>query len=247
MSMPDRPDLLICDVGDTLIRWTHYDRQAGLAALEPLCDVPGRMDVPALIRRGEELDADVEERAAGSLIEYREADFLRMLHGERGITLLCDDDHLEWLYWRAALSFEAEEGVADALSAIRSMGIRLAIVSNTPFGPAAIAGELERNGLMEFFREPLLTSARFLLRKPHPAILQAAVGLHAPEGGSAWYIGNSLYHDVGGAHAAGLPVIWYNNDGEALDLQAAGGHAPDLEISRWRDLPGRLADLSARR
>lgn len=242
-----RPEVLICDVGDTLIRWTHYDRSAGLEALRPLCDHPDLLQVPAMITRGEELDADLEERAAASLLEYRQADFLRVLMGERGITLLCDDDHLEWLYWRAALGFVPEEGVAAALAELRSMGIELAIVSNTPFGPRAIAGELERCGLLGFFRAPILTSARFLVRKPHPAILQAARGLHAGPERSAWYIGNSVYHDVGGANAADMPVVWYNNDGETLEEQVTRGETPDLEIAFWRDLPGRLRELPARR
>lgn len=227
------PDVLLCDVGDTILRWTGYSREEGLAALRPLCDDPQRSSLPQLVATGEELDRYIEPHAAGSLIEYRQADFLRLLFGTHGIQLFCDDDNLEWHYWRTALRFEPEPGVAAALSAIRAIGIRLAIVSNTPFGPTCITRELERHGLSEYFCKPIVTSARFGVRKPHPAILKSAAGIFGKEEKTVWYIGNSVYHDVGGAAAAGLPVIWYNEDGEELAEAATNGEAPTHTVSSW--------------
>ncbi|MEX2445402.1 MAG: HAD family hydrolase [Alkalispirochaeta sp.] len=227
------PDVLICDVGDTLLHWNHYSREDGLSALHPLCDDTTRFSLPALVATGEELDGYIEPHAAESLIEYRQADFLRLLFGTHGMQLLCDDDNLEWHYWRSALGFEPEPGVRHALAAIREMGVRLAIVSNTAFGPTCIVRELGRHGLDQFFTEPIITSARFGIRKPHPAILRSAAGLLSAPGESAWYIGNSVYHDVGGARAAELPVIWYNEDGEAPADVAKNGEAPTHEVCSW--------------
>ncbi|MFW5693772.1 MAG: HAD family hydrolase [Alkalispirochaeta sp.] len=233
MNQHTLPNLLLCDMGDTLIRWTHYSRTDGLTALRPLCDDIERFSLAELVATGEELDNYIEPHAAESCIEYRQADFLRLLFSAHGMQLLCDDDHLEWHYWRNALGFEPEPGVQAALDAIRKQGIRLAIVSNTAFGPTCIARELRRHGLADYFAQPVITSARYGVRKPHPAIFQSAVGILSAPGESAWYIGNSVYHDVGGAIAAGLPVIWYNEDGEQLSQVAKNGERPTYEVSSW--------------
>ena len=247
MNTTTLPDVLICDVGDTLIRWNYYSRENGLTALRPFCSDGRRFSLDALVATGEELDTYIEPHAAESLIEYREADFLRLLFGTHGIELLCDDDNLEWHYWRNALGFEPEPGVRDALQKIQNLGVRLAIVSNTVFGPTCISRELGRHGLDHFFTAPLVTSARFGVRKPHPAILQSASGLCTVPGETAWYIGNSVYHDVGGATAAGLPVIWYNEDRETLADHAHNGETPTYEVSSWSAVVTLLESLQRER
>ena len=233
MNANNLPDVLICDVGDTLIRWNHYSREDGLLALRPFCNDEGRFAIDALVATGEDLDNYIEPHAAESLIEYREADFLRLLFGTHGIQLLCDDDNLEWHYWENALGFEPEPGVRVALEQITKLGVCMAIVSNTAFGPTCIARELRRHQLDHFFVDPIVTSARFGLRKPHPSILRSAVGLCSSPGQTAWYIGNSVYHDVGGANAAELPVIWYNEDQQVLAKVATHGETPTYEVSSW--------------
>lgn len=241
--MKTRPNVLICDVGDTLIRWNHYSREAGLQALHALCDHPERFDLSGLVERGQALDDYIEPQAAESRIEYREADFLRLLFGYRGIQLLCDDDNLEWHYWRNALGFTPEPGVASGLQRIADLGVRLAIVSNTAFGPRCISGELQRHGLDRFFQHPIVTSARFGVRKPHPAILESARGLFTSGDETAWYVGNSVYHDVGGANAAQLPVVWYNEDGDRLETLRENGETPDAIVGGWDELAGLIESL----
>ena len=246
MGHHTRPDVLICDVGDTLIRWNHYSREDGLSALKPLIDHPDRFDMDRLVNTGVAQDDTIEPRAAESLLEYRQADFLRLLFARGGMTLLCDDDHLEWHYWRGALGFEPEPGVHAALTRLQELEVRLAIVSNTAFGPRSILGELERHDLARFFETPVITSARFAVRKPNPAILDAARGLFVGPREEGWYIGNSVYHDVGGANAAGLPVIWYNEDGESLAEVATNGETPDHEVASWAGVVELLESLPAR-
>ncbi|MFW5827955.1 MAG: HAD family hydrolase [Alkalispirochaeta sp.] len=243
MKQPAAPDVLLCDMGDTLIRWTSYSREDGLTALRPFCDEPRRFSLSPLVATGEELDRYIEPHAADSLIEYRQADFLRLLFGTHGIQLRCDDDNLEWHYWHHALGFEPEPGVAAALRGIRELGVRLGIVSNTAFGPVCISRELQRHGLSEFFDEPVVTSARFGVRKPHPAILKSAAGIFGAGGKTVWYIGNSVFHDVGGATAAGLPVIWYNEDGEDLAEAATRGEVPTHTVSSWAGAEALIRDL----
>jgi FMN phosphatase YigB (HAD superfamily) len=161
--------------------------------------------------------------------------------------LLCDDDNLEWLYWRAALGFEPEPNVHDGLDAIRTAGVRTALVSNTSFGPESIRRELALHGLADFFVSPIVTSARYGVRKPHPAILQAARGTFAADREVAWYVGNSVYHDLGASNAAGLTAVWYNEDGDELESSAANGERADVEVSGWLELAELIVALPKRR
>jgi len=235
------PELLLCDVGDTLIEWTGYDRDAGLDALVPLIDRRERYDRNLLAREGTLLDHDWEERAAASLLEFRQCDFLRTIFGTHGMRLLCDDDSLEALYWRSALTFAPEAGVEEALERISATGVRLGIISNTVFGPDAIAGELEAHHLLDLFDGPIITSARFGVRKPRPSIFHAALGLYGAAASETWYVGNSAYHDVGGARAAGLTAVWYNADGE--DPGVSGADPPDLTVPSWGTLATEIESL----
>ncbi|HKK49804.1 MAG TPA: HAD family hydrolase, partial [Alkalispirochaeta sp.] len=104
-----------------------------------------------------------------------------------------------------------------------------------------------RHGLREFFDGPMVTSARFGVRKPHPAILRSAAGIFGTQEETVWYIGNSVYHDVGGAAAAGLPVIWYNEDGEELAQAATNGEAPTHTVSSWADVEDLMRAFGDRR
>lgn len=237
-----RPALLLCDVGDTLVRWTGYSRIDGLRAIAQLADRPDRVPVDVLAAEGPALDDDMEARAATSLIEYRQADFLRLLFARHGLTLEGDDQTLEWIYWRAAQTFELEPGVEDALERISTSGVSLGVISNTVFGPRSITGELARQGIDDLFLRPIITSAWLGIRKPHPAIFHAAIGLLDADRAATWYVGNSRYHDVGGANAAGVTSVWYNEDGEP-DSDAAA--VPDITVSSWTRLATLIEKLPA--
>lgn len=232
--MHHRPSILLCDMGDTLIRWTGYDRERGLRSLREYCDHPERFDLATLVERGIALDHELEERADASLLEFREADFLHAIFGTIGIILRGSDDEVEARYWSEALTFDPEPGVASALERISAAGVRLGVISNTIFGPGVIEHELTRQDLLRFFERPLLTSARYGTRKPHPLLFEVALGLFGVTREESWYIGNSRYHDVGGATAAGLTAVWYNTGGLAAGMPDEAAHpdaaaAPDAE------------------
>lgn len=240
-SATRRPALLLCDVGDTLISWTGYSRRRGLEAIVPLADDPGRAVIDTLIHDGEVLDDEMESRAATSLLEYRQADFLRLLCARHGMALEVDDESLEWLYWRASQTFVLEPGVEEALERISAAGVALGVISNTVFGPRSIVGELERVGIDDLFLRPVFTSAQFGIRKPDPAIFHAAIGLLGFERAETWYVGNSIYHDVGGANSAGIVSVWYNEDG--ADAPAGDMPQPVHTVTSWAALADLVEDL----
>ncbi len=92
------------------------------------------------------------------------------------------------------------DGVEDAVRAMRDSGVRVGVVSNSD---GSVRASLGRAGLLDLF-EFGVDSHEVGVSKPDPAIFQAALDRMGVVGSDAWYIGDSLFHDVEGARAAGL-------------------------------------------
>jgi putative hydrolase of the HAD superfamily len=113
-------------------------------------------------------------------------------------------------------------GVVEALDALAGMGVRMAVVSNSD---GSVRGSLETAGLAGFF-ELVVDSAEVGVKKPDPGIFHLTLerlGVHPDQ---AWYVGDSVFHDLDGARAAGLAGAWLV---DPLDLH---------------DVPGRIGSLA---
>ncbi|HEX2403410.1 MAG TPA: HAD-IIIA family hydrolase, partial [Acidimicrobiia bacterium] len=97
--------------------------------------------------------------------------------------------------WNHAL-----EGVANAVEQLRDSGVRVAVVSNSD---GSVRGSLGKAGLLDLF-EFVIDSHEAGVSKPDPKIFQAALERMGLEPSNAWYVGDSVFHDVNGARAAGL-------------------------------------------
>jgi len=119
---------------------------------------------------------------------------------------------------------------------------RLAVVSNG-LGPDQ-RSKVERLGL-EPYISALAISGDLGVLKPDPAIFEHALESLGVEKGRAIHIGDDLYADVGGAHAAGLAAgIWLNRTGGASEeTRPPSGRAvdaPDAELRSLDELPALL-------
>jgi HAD superfamily hydrolase (TIGR01509 family) len=122
---------------------------------------------------------------------------------ERYYTILgVDDPHLagERLERGYGLWNHALEGVGAAVERLRDSGVRVAVVSNSD---GSVRGSLGQAGLLDLF-EFVIDSHEVGVAKPDPKIFQAALERMSLEPSSAWYVGDSVFHDVNGASAAGL-------------------------------------------
>ncbi len=97
--------------------------------------------------------------------------------------------------WSAAI-----DGTVDAISRLRNGGIRVAVVSNSD---GLVRESLSRAGFDGLF-EFVVDSHEVGMAKPDPAIFVHALELLGVEPSGAWYVGDSIYHDVGGGIRAGL-------------------------------------------
>jgi putative hydrolase of the HAD superfamily len=111
--------------------------------------------------------------------------------------------------------------------------------------PQHIALGLVTNGSSETQREALrvlgieqwftaiIVAGEVHVAKPDARAFTLAVDKLGIRPDEAWYIGDSLLTDVGGAKAASLTAVWLNREGS---LRHDGDPAPDLEIASLREL-----------
>ena len=91
-------------------------------------------------------------------------------------------------------------GVGDTLKALRDKGVRIAVVSNSD---GSVEGSLTEGGINHLF-ELTIDSEVVGVKKPDPAIFELTLDRMELEPHQTWYVGDSEFHDVGGAEAAGL-------------------------------------------
>jgi putative hydrolase of the HAD superfamily len=87
-------------------------------------------------------------------------------------------------------------------------GYRLAIVSDHQ--DAFAMPELRAVGVADYF-DPIVISSEHGIRKPDPRLFHRALDGISAATGEAVYVGNDLYHDVEGAHRAGLKCVLFSS------------------------------------
>jgi putative hydrolase of the HAD superfamily len=97
--------------------------------------------------------------------------------------------------WTAAI-----DGTVQAITRLRRGGIRVAVVSNSD---GSVRDSLSRAGFDGLF-EFVVDSQEIGLAKPDPAIFVHALDRLGVAATGAWYVGDSIYHDIGGGTRAGL-------------------------------------------
>jgi putative hydrolase of the HAD superfamily len=92
------------------------------------------------------------------------------------------------------------DGVSAGIEGLRRNGVRVAVVSNSD---GSVAGSLARAGLADLF-EFVIDSHEIGVSKPDPRIFEAALDRMGVAASDAWYVGDSVFHDVNGALAASM-------------------------------------------
>ena len=104
----------------------------------------------------------------------------------------------------------------------------LGVVSNSTSSSRILSWQLAEFGLLPFF-EFVMSSADYVVRKPHPAIFLAAARKLEMAPGQIWFVGDSPEHDVAGAASAGMVSVLYRpTPGPQVDP------SPDIEVASWR-------------
>ena len=180
-----RPEAILFDAGGTLILQDHVrltDVLSHSLSYDDMFDAHYRA-----------MDAFARRRMAGETISWShwQDDFFGRLglSDPRQGALLTNDG---FGYWSLA--------IPGAVETVRNLGVRAAVVSNSD---GSVTDSLRRAGFDGLF-EFVLDSNHVGVAKPDPAIFAAALERLGVRGENAWYVGDSLFHDVGGAQAAGF-------------------------------------------
>jgi putative hydrolase of the HAD superfamily len=144
-----------------------------------------------------------EGRDADSLAELR-ARCARVLSEELGVEVGADE-------LVEAVKMRPFPDSEPALRSLRERELRVVVVSNWD---CSLGEVVERCGLDELI-DGAVSSAEAGARKPDPAIFDPALELAGCEASEALHVGDTAEEDVGGARAAGIPVLLLDREGAA--------------------------------
>jgi 2-haloacid dehalogenase len=217
----------------TAARWATFDCygtlvdwETGIAAA--LAGLWPDRDPSALLARYHEIEPQVQ---SGRSIPYREvmARSVEAIAQQEGLGL---EPHDRWRLAESLASWPVFSEVPGALSALRSNGWSLAILSNTD--PDLLAASIATIGVRP---DLAITAAEAGSYKPahgHWARFREASGA---EPSRHVHVAASLFHDIAPAAELGIPSVWVNRKGERSDLPRAA------ELEDLTQLPATLERL----
>lgn len=133
-------------------------------------------------------------------------------------------------YWRHRLRHCRP--YSDVFPLLQNLANQFQLCLLTNGAPTMQRAKVEASNLPPFFHH-IFVGGEFARGKPDAAIFEAALAAAQCAPWQAVHIGDSLVHDIAGAHNAGILSIWLNRKGlsssEALPL-------PDGEITTLHDL-----------
>jgi putative hydrolase of the HAD superfamily len=240
---------VLFDMGDTLV-----DLGEGRGSYEARLRLRAGNVYEALAGRGlvlgdkaafcETLAVDSEAQYHAALAESRGLDVLTVMRRflqARGLP--ADDERVEAAaeaYCRGGpeLAAPLRKGAAETLSALRSAGLLLGVISNTLQPGRFLITSLHHLGLSGFF-DVRVYSSDVGVAKPHPRIFRVALDRLGTTAENAVYVGDRLIPDVGGPHSVGMKAVLIEVD-HRVEV-----HPTIVPDARVKELPELLHALPA--
>jgi HAD superfamily hydrolase (TIGR01509 family) len=227
---PLRIDTLLVDVGGTLVddkTWVESDQLEGLQLRRLVSAFGGdRPWFHSLVRHrfAEPASLTDPQRTLESVSSF-------LAH----IGVVADREMVEQVCRACAVPLEEVVKLAPdarpAVQAIRDMGLRLVICSNTFWRGDADARRDWEEGFGIVF-DAYVTSRDTGFGKPHPAMFERALTSVAAEPSKAAIVGDQLDRDIAGGQAAGLLTIWMRS-GSSVTPKSP----PDATVHGWAEVP----------
>ncbi|GAB3469660.1 HAD family hydrolase [Actinophytocola sediminis] len=225
---------VIFDWGGTLTPWRTIDHRA---AWRSYADALHPGDVEQATRVGAAIVA--AEEIAWRLVrdEHRAFTVAQVLAAAR-VTEHVDGYTAYRAHWEHATFTDPE--VAPLLTTLRDQGLRVGVLSSTPWPAAWHEEVLRRDGVLDLFHATVWSSD-LEYTKPHPAAFQAAmaaVGVDDPA--DCVYVGDRLYDDISGAKGVGMRAVLVPHSKIPADQQVPVDVEPDAVLDRLAELPAVL-------
>jgi putative hydrolase of the HAD superfamily len=233
VAVPEPLQAVIFDWGGTLSHWVPQEKvpefwRAAASAIDP-----ARIDdlADALLRaeyavwdqiRGAQRSGKIEEIFAAAMAEHdlelAEAEF-QLAAGK---------------YFEAwELELRHKDDAVPMLAALKSMGLKTALLSNTHWPREFHEMLLERDGLAEFI-DARVYSSELTHVKPHPIAFRAALKALDVRASRAVFVGDRRYDDVFGAQSSGMRAVLVRPGPENDDYAVT----PDATIESLSALVG---------
>lgn len=215
MTTSSRFDAVLFDYGHTLVDLQRPESHL----LEAYHEINTRLEqeLEQTVPQASELLVAVSEKVddlvadsyrGGSEQEVDIADLYRTALD--GIGISCPEETLEWVmdqeqvaWFNGVLVSPHARGVLEAL---KSAGLKLAIVSNAAFAPKSMRDQLRHLDLFDLF-DATVYSSELGVRKPNAAIYKEALRLVATPAGRAIFIGDRLREDIWGPRRCGIEAV----------------------------------------
>ena len=132
------------------------------------------------------------------------------------------------------------DGTLEAVQALHDAGLALGCVTNTLADRATIGRMLQRHGFDALMRS-VVVSAEEGWRKPHASLFQKAMRELGVTPAESIFVGDSPWHDIGGAQAAGMRAVLTRQ--YVARPYTDADPQPDAVIDHLRELPGVIGAL----
>lgn len=141
--------------------------------------------------------------------DFNSLDLLRSYGQKRGFQLTDEQwEELNWCWYRGLAKLGAvRPGTGPALNALRQMGLKLGLLSNTFIHKSSLDRHLEQEHLLDYLPVRLY-SYELPQRKPSVGAFRRAAEMIGTPPDKIIYVGDRLDNDVAGAANAGMtPVL----------------------------------------
>ncbi|MGD8633558.1 MAG: HAD family hydrolase [Anaerolineales bacterium] len=242
---------VIFDLGSTLIRFTGDWPQVFTRSLEALAE--------GLDQEGISINPESFKQAFKSALSVyhrqRDHDLVEQTTEVVLIEILADligepppraavKRALEGMY---SVSQDYWHTLPTALPVLKNLderGLRMGLISNAS-DEADVQRLIDKAGIRKYL-QPILISAGFGLRKPHPDIFQAVLKEWDLPARDVVMVGDLLEADILGAENVGMRHIWMTEVIDTGELQPPYVVEPDAVAHRLADVPAILDSLDAK-
>ena len=248
-------DTVLFDVGGTLITQTHtpertisYARYIITRLAEHGMKLPLSPEELVPYMRGRVESYKVWALENGHELEplriWNEFVFGEFAFGEEKLSPIAEEFSFCYDYIR--LDNRPREGLAFTLQALKDMGMKIGIITNTFSGTFA-DHILKENGVLDYF-PVIVKSCESGYRKPDARLFQLALDRIGSKKETTCYVGDTISRDVIGSRNAGLalcikidnPSISYRD----AVYQKQGSPRADFEIQRLDEIPDLIGKLN---
>lgn len=239
---------VIFDLGSTLIRFTGEWPQVFSHSLDVLVDQLDRAGVffdhaqfkrvfeSALAEYHQQRDVDLVERTTEVVLMKT----LKEISGRsppRPVIKLA----LEEMYHVSQEHWDILPSTHEVLEELEARELRLGLISNAS-DQSDVERLIDKAGIRRFF-DPILISAGFGLRKPHPDIFKAVLQKWQLTADRVVMIGDLLEADILGAEKVGMRHIWMTEVVDHEQVQPPYPVEPEAIAAQLAEIPDILDSM----